>query len=188
MGLTFWSKFTIVVSLLIVLSGQGFDDSMTDLGSKDNLLIMHRCWIQELSEFDKISSKKAACDIKAFLTRATDIFRKPYAEKAEEHPRRSVFCGSVNKASFLLDETGNRRFWVIPVAPKIKAIDLQKLAKEKDGIWATAIEAYRSHQQWWLTPEEAEQSLLNNEQFEVADTWESEIFEYLKFSSETTVC
>ena len=174
-------------SFFAVLGGQGFDDSMTDLGSKDNLLIMHRCWIQELSKFDKLFSKRAAAKIKAFLTRSTDIFRKPYAEKAEEHPRRSVFCGSVNDTSFLLDEAGKRRFWVIPVPSKIKAIDLEQLAKEKDGIWATAIEAYRSHQQWWLTPEEAEQLLFNNEQFEVADTWESEIADYLEIKDEISI-
>ena len=169
------------------LGGQGYDDSMSDLGSKDSLLIMHRCWIQELSEFDKISSKKAAGEIKAFLTRTTDVFRKPYGEKAESYPRRSVFCGSVNKNSFLLDETGNRRFWVIPIPPQITALDITLLAKEKDGIWATAIEAYQSGEIWWLTHNENKLAMVNNEKFEVVDEWETEIADYLDDKTETSI-
>ena len=174
-------------SFFAVLGGNGYDDSMSDLGSKDSLLIMHRCWIQELSEFDKISSKKAAGEIKAFLTRKTDVFRTPYGYKAEEYPRRSVFCGSVNKNSFLLDETGNRRFWVIPVDPHIKAIDCQLLASEKDGIWATAIEAYHKGNIWWLTPEESKLAQINNEKFEVVDEWETEVADYLEGRTETSI-
>lgn len=174
-------------SFFQTLGGEGFDDSMSDLGSKDSLLVMHRCWIQELSEFDKISSKKAAGEIKAFLTRTTDVFRKPYGEKAESYPRRSVFCGSVNKNSFLLDETGNRRFWVIPISIKILAISLSLLSKERDGIWATAVEAYKSGAMWWLTPQENKLAMANNEKFEVTDVWETEVADYLDDKTEISI-
>ena len=170
-----------------ILGGIGFDSSMPDLGSKDSLLILHRCWVQELSEFEKVTSKKAAAEIKAFLTNATDIFRKPYGEKTEEHPRRSVFCGSVNKATFLLDETGNRRFWIIPIPPSVTKINTMLLAKERDDIWASAVQAYQEGQIWHLTPEEERQVTVNNERFEVTDEWESEIEDYLDNQVQTSI-
>jgi predicted P-loop ATPase len=50
------------------------DDSLQDLSSKDAFLILHKCWIQELGEFERISSKRAAGEIKAFLSRPLPSF------------------------------------------------------------------------------------------------------------------
>jgi hypothetical protein len=174
-------------SFFSTLGGQWFDDSLQDLSSKDAFLILHKCWIQELGEFERISSKRAAGEIKAFLSRQSDCFRKPYAREAIEYPRTSVLCGSVNKLSFLLDETGNRRFWIIPVGEECKAIDLDLLAKERDGIWAAAVQAYRRGEQWWLTSQEQYLSSVNNERFELVDEWQVEVEHYLDSRDEVSV-
>jgi predicted P-loop ATPase len=174
-------------SFFSTLGGQWFDDSLQDLSSKDAFLILHKCWIQELGEFERISSKRAAGEIKAFLSRQSDCFRKPYAREAIEYPRTSVLCGSVNKLSFLLDETGNRRFWIIPVGEECEAIDLDLLAQERDAIWAAAVQAYRHGEQWWLTSQEQYLSSQNNERFELVDEWQVEVEHYLDSRDEVSV-
>jgi predicted P-loop ATPase len=162
------------------LGGTWFDDSLSDLGNKDSLLILHKCWIQELGEFEKISSKRAAGEIKAFLARRSDCFRKPYGREAQDHARMFVLCGSVNKLGFLLDETGNRRFWIIPLGDGIDKIEINLLAQERDAIWAGAVQAYRRGEQWWLTDQEQYLSSQNNERFELMDEWQPEVETYIQ--------
>ena len=50
-----------------------------------------------------------------------DSIRKPYAREPVTKARTTVFCGTTNKAEFLNDDTGFRRWWVIPVTKKIEA-------------------------------------------------------------------
>jgi putative DNA primase/helicase len=60
-----------------------------------------------------------------------------------------VFCATVNDHNFLVDTTGNSRWWVIPVI-KINyahGIDMQQLFAQ------LAIDFHRSAK-WWLTSEE----------------------------------
>jgi len=170
-----------------ILGGQWFDNSLGDIGNKDSYLVLHLSWIHELGEFDRITSKKAAGEIKDFLTRQNDVFRKPYGREALSHPRRSAICGSVNKNSFLLDETGNRRFWIIPIPETLKRIDIEMLAKERDGIWASAVDAFLNKEQWWLTDEQEDESSANNILFEIHDEWESDIGYHLDACTEVSV-
>src|SRR5699024_12009181 len=45
-----------------------------------------------------------------------DRFRAAYGGNAEDRPRQAVLFGTTNESSgFLLDTTGNRRFWPIHV-------------------------------------------------------------------------
>jgi predicted P-loop ATPase len=162
-----------------ILGGAWFDDSIEDISKEDSLLILDRCWIQELGEFERITSKRAAGEIKVFITRQKDVFRKKYEREASDHPRRCALCGSVNKSSFLLDETGNRRFWILPIPESLGKLNLEWLEAERDGIWASAVDAYLAGEQWWLTPDEAALSRENNKLFDVHDEWESEIEHYL---------
>lgn len=163
-----------------VLGGTWFDDSIKDINADDALLTLDRCWIHELAEFERVTKKKEVEDIKAFVTRRNDIFRRKYDREASEHPRRSALCGSVNKLSFLLDETGNRRFWIIPIPETIERIDIEQLAQERDAIWASAVDAFLAGELPMLSPQMEAQSAINNKQFEIGDTWESEIEAYLQ--------
>ena len=97
------------------LGGHFFSDALRDCQSKDDLMVLHRSWIMEWAELDHITNKRQAGLIKAFLSQSTDMFRVPYGKTAEVFPRRGIIVGSTNSDEFLVDETGNRRFWVIPV-------------------------------------------------------------------------
>lgn len=167
-------------SFFHTLGGEWFDDSLEEISSKDGYLILNKCWIQELAEFDKISSKNHAGKLKAFVTRKDDTFRAPYDRHAKNHPRKFVFCGSVNKFEFLFDDTGNRRFWVIPLAEGLRKINIEQLRKERNGIWASAMDAFRRGDIWHLTNGEEIASEQNNQLFETSDAWQDEIENYIE--------
>lgn len=61
------------------------------------------------------------------------------------------------------------------------------LRKERDGIWAAAVAAYKSGERWWLSKEETNLSEQNNENFQIVDEWESAIADYTKFLDRTSV-
>ena len=168
-------------SFFRALGGEFFDDSIKDIPTDDAHLTLNSCWIAELAEFDRITQKKEASDIKHFITQRKPRFRKKYDREISEHPRRTVICGSVNKnPQFLLDETGNRRFWVIPVPDSVLTIDIERLTAERDGIWATALAAHLAGEIPMLDREFELLSEENNKRFEASDEWESDIAAYLK--------
>jgi putative DNA primase/helicase len=60
-----------------------------------------------------------------------------------------VFCASVNEDCFLIDPTGNSRFWTLPLV-KIDYqhdIDMQQ-------VFAQLYEEFKKGATWWLTPVE----------------------------------
>jgi predicted P-loop ATPase len=125
----------------ILAGGIYFDDSLGAVSDKDERLKMHRAWFVEWSELETIFSRRDVSATKGFLSSAVDMLRPPYHRDTQDFPRASIIVGSTNKDEFLSDETGNRRFWVIPVKKKI---DVDLLAQERDAIWAAAVLAYKS--------------------------------------------
>jgi putative DNA primase/helicase len=105
-----------------------------DPHSKDDVAKVTRYWITELGEIDSTVRKADVGALKGFLSDQADVYRRPYKEVTESFVRRTLFAASVNPQHFLRDNTGNRRFWVVPVERMrvfdedgIRAIDLQQL-------------------------------------------------------------
>lgn len=169
-----------------------FSDALRDIQSKDDLMVLHRSWIMEWAELDHITGKRQAGVIKAFLSQSTDMFRVPYGKATEVFPRRGIIVGSTNRDEFLVDETGNRRFWVIPVKATHKnPIDLDGLMKEVDAIWASAVHAYQNDEPYALSIEEEEQVNAENSKYTMGDPWKGPIEAWLnqpqnKFKDVTT--
>jgi predicted P-loop ATPase len=145
---------------------------------------MHRAWFVEWSELETIFSRRDVSATKAFLSSSVDALRPPYHRDTQDFPRASIIVGSTNKDEFLSDETGNRRFWVIPVKKKI---DVELLAQERDAIWAAAVLAYKSGEKWWLTPEEDDFLAEANQGWLATDVWESAILNHLEDKSTCTI-
>jgi predicted P-loop ATPase len=161
------------------LGGLWFSDALRDIGSKDDLMVLHRSWIMEWAELDHITGRKHAGQIKAFLTQQTDMFRAPYQRATESFPRRSIIVGSTNRdTGFLVDDTGNRRFWVIPVTAT-PHISVDGLLLERDAIWAAAVAAYRNGEPNHLSREHAQQVDAENETYLVDSPWKAAIQEWL---------
>lgn len=164
-----------------VLGGEFFSDSLKDISSKDDLMILHRSWIMEWAELDYITGKKHAGQIKAFLSQHTDTFRVPYGKATEQFPRRGIIVGSTNKTTgFMVDETGNRRFWVIPTPLNTqKPIDTAALALERDSIWAAAVLAYRAGETCFLSSEQEVAVADENAEYLVSNPWQPAIEKWL---------
>jgi len=161
-----------------------FTDNLSEANEKDEKLKLRRYWILEFSEFETAYKRKEVEQLKAFLSSRIDSLRRPYGRAIEDFPRTSVFVGSTNRQEFLHDPTGERRYWVIPVSKKIP---IQMLEEERDRIWAGAVAAYKSGEQWWLTPEEDELLAQANKNWQSSDTWEVDVLSYLQDKSICTV-
>lgn len=134
-------------------------DHHLDAGNKDSLITALSHWIVEIGELDS-SFKKDIARLKGFLTGDKDKIRIPYARTNSEFPRRTVFAATVNENNFLVDATGNSRFWTISVV-KVNynhGIDMQQL-------WAQMATYFHAGEQWWLTPEEDAQLDLQNKEY-----------------------
>lgn len=175
---TFWA----------VLGGTFFSDSLKDIGNKDDLMILARSWIMEMSELDHITSRKQAGQVKAFLSQSTDIYRVPYGKNTEVFPRRGIIVGSTNRDNFLMDETGNRRFWCIPVTKNINdPIDTPNLLLERDGIWSAATRMYKEGVTNFLPSDLELQVEEQNTDYLVASPWQKAIAEWLTMNPFETI-
>ena len=162
-----------------ILGGKWFDDSFgSNVESAKSLMTLHRCWIQEWAEFDQITGKHDFNAIKDFLTRQTDNFVRQYGRDSIEHPRMSVMAGSINPQAFLKDATGDRRFWVIPLA-KGWIVPVDRLRSERDQIWAAAVQAYKNGESRYLDREQYAHHQKINQQFRDEDIWLSTIENWL---------
>ena len=160
------------------LAGPFFSDALGDVSSKDDLLVLFRSWIMEWAEIDSVTSKKHAGHIKAFLSRSTDFLRVPYGKAVEEWPRTSIIVGSSNKESGLLfDDSGNRRFHVIPCT--VESIDLDSLQLERDAIWSAAVTAWKNKESHFLSFEQENQIEKENLGYMVDSPWLTVINQWL---------
>jgi len=155
-------------------SGPWFSDTALDLRSKDAYQAIRGVWIYELAELAATRPRDAET-VKAFLSAPTDRYRPPYGRSIIESHRQCVFVGTTNEASFLRDVTGARRFWPVTVG----AIDIPGIIRDRDLLWAEAVEAYRAGEEWWLTREEDETLRDAHSKYQHEDPWEVIVDEWL---------
>ena len=91
---------------------------------KDTLRRCGSNWIVELGEIET-TFKSDKEKLKSYITDETDLYRLPYGRADVHLARRASFIGTCNSTQYLIDETGNRRFWTVPV----EHIDLDALAR-----------------------------------------------------------
>ena len=169
-------------SFWAILGGPFFSDALGDISDKDDVMKLHRSWIMEWAELDHIMSRKHAGTVKAFLTQSTDVIRVPYGKAMEEFPRRGIIVGSTNRTTgFLVDDTGNRRFWVIPTSrTEQNPIETTELLEQRDAIWAAAVKAYRRGELSYLSHELAIAVTTENQQHQVDAPWRAPIEAWLQ--------
>lgn len=156
-------------TLLRTLFGKDwFTDEVDALGSKDSAMQLRGVWGVELAELASVN-RSDAHSTKAFLTRRDDRFRPPYGKHVISVPRQCVFIGTTNKDTYLIDDTGNRRFWTV----RCDHLYPDDLAKVRDQLWAEAVHIYRAGEQPFLDDslsEEIEQAQMQRE-VASADPW-----------------
>lgn len=129
--------------LLSILADKWFCDSfsltMRD-GSKYETAAM--AWIIEIPELNGMN-KATVESAKAFISSTNDKYRRAYAVSVEENPRHCVFAATTNEAFFLKGDTGNRRWWVVPLSGKSSPGNwADKLKANILQIWAEAYHYY----------------------------------------------
>jgi putative DNA primase/helicase len=163
-------------ALRTLAGAEFFTDDIAELGSKDSVMQTRGVWIIELGELDAMTRGELS-RVKAFMSRQVDRIRPPYGRRVIEAPRECVFAGTVNKDTYLKDETGGRRFWPV----KCGAIKISELRRDRDQLWAEARERFRAGDTWWLD----NQGLMESAAEEVearyeGDPWDALISEWLK--------
>lgn len=140
-------------SLLAAVMGRGwYSDTTIAITGKDAYDNLEGVWIQEIGELS--SFKKAEVEqVKAYISKTSDRYRKAYERNAGEYLRQNIFIGTSNDSLPLRDDTGNRRFWIVESHQKAKTAspDLLKLFKavnpnadtEIGKLWAEALYYYR---------------------------------------------
>jgi putative DNA primase/helicase len=149
------------------LGGEWFTDTDMDLGSKDAYLLLGASWIVEWGELNTLT-KSSKERVKGFLSANEDVFRRPYSRGVERLPRTAVVVGSTNERVILHDETGSRRFWVLPVG---STVDVDALRPLRDQIWAEARARFESGEKWWLERDEDRQRAEAAQAYEAEDPW-----------------
>lgn len=150
------------------LAPQGTDwictGRVVDPHNRDSIQQVTSFWLSELGELDATFKKADVVAMKAFITQSEDVYRSAYARQAEKIPRRTMMAASVNPKMFLVDETGNRRWWVISVrALKWNhGIEMQQL-------WAQVADMVKSGESWWLSQDEMAMLNTSNMDHEIVE-------------------
>lgn len=113
---------------------------------RDSVFQATKSLITELGELGSTTRRADVDALKAFISRPADTLRRPYAATENVYRRRTVFIGTVNGTGFLTDDTGNRRFWVLPVsacAPLEPGFARQ--------LWAEYLDRYQRGERWFLS-------------------------------------
>lgn len=136
---------------LRILAGNDYftESSAQSLADKDAAIQLKGKWIVEFSELAGLKTN-AIEEVKSFLTRRIDNYRPPYGKHTIDALRSCVFAGTTNETSYLLDSTGNRRWW--PVWCTRANVD--ELAAIRNDLWGEAVSLYHAGEQWHLTRDE----------------------------------
>lgn len=151
-----------------------YEGAITD--DKDVKIVLAKSFLAVDDELESLTKKQHET-IKAIITSENTRVRAPYKRFESTYARRCSFAGSVNRRSFLNDETGNRRFPVIPVGGHIDLAALRKI--NIDNVWSQAKALYKQGAEYWFTQRDLEAITAWNEAFTVSNQYDDLIQKYV---------
>jgi len=175
LGKTLWFK-----RLADFNKGWLCEGATLDPKDKDSVKKAVSHWIVELGELESTFKKADINQLKAFITSRSDEMRLPYDRSFTNYQRRTAFFASVNEPEFLMDGSGNRRFWCIKVTDidPHHGIDMQQMwAEVKATLYQPGVK------NWYLTKEEREMLQESNEGFRTQGAVEDLLLQHVDFDA-----
>jgi predicted P-loop ATPase len=170
-----------------VLGGEWFSDNLPDItNGREASQHLRGKWLIEVSEMHALNKAEATL-LKSFISRTVERYRPSYGRQEIHEPRQCVFVGTTNEDQYLKDPTGGRRFW--PVKTGVTGrINLDLLARNRDQLFAEAVDNYQNEGTWWPDAQ-FEREFLKPEQAarRVGDIWEDRIDEFLVGKNRVTI-
>lgn len=153
------------------------DGAFLDPSNKDSVLQLAQYWIAELGELDSIFQKSAIGRLKSFITMQFDVVRCPYAKKSIRLSRRSAYVATVNESSYLVDDTGNRRWWTV----ECLNIDMDTLPNMQQ-VWAEVFCLWKEGHNTFLPLDLQSKVDKSNKDFEKSCPLEETLLSYYNYS------
>ena len=142
-------------TLISIMGGDYYKDGLTSMEGKEGREQIRGNHLIEIGELDGMKRSELSA-VKQFLTATDDEYRPAYGSRNIKLPRQCVFFGTTNEQYFLKDDTGNRRFPIIPIIPELRkhgAYWFDSLRAERDQIWAEAVAQWKKGQKLYLPME-----------------------------------
>jgi predicted P-loop ATPase len=154
-----------------------YSETGVAIGDKDSYQALHGVWIFLFDELDSLK-RGDLTKTKNFISAMKDHYRPSYGRAARDFLRQNVFAGSTNELDYLVDRTGNRRYWPFRV---VGVIDLAGLARDRDLLWAEALHRFRDGEPWHVDTAELRALCEAEQEIRVhADPWEQMVAAWLQ--------
>ncbi|HEU5366667.1 MAG TPA: VapE domain-containing protein [Hanamia sp.] len=176
-GKTSWVKSLDPLNRGAIRNSPIKEGMLLDPANKDSVITCASHWIVELGELDATFKKADIARIKSYVTSQIDIVRFPHARKNSRLPRRTVFFASVNESEYLIDDTGNRRWWTI----EVESIDLNH-GFDMQQVWAEVYQLWLEDPKISLSQEELNSLNNLNAEHEQIDPFEEKVKTYFDWS------
>lgn len=165
-----------------ILGGDWYNDSIQTFTGKEAAEQLRAAWIVEIPEVDRFSGRFEASAVKQFITRRDDIYRVPFERRTTPHPRRCAFIATTNAADFLVDATGNRRWWIVRCAATQaeRGEDLEQLRRDRDQVWAEAVALWRAGEPLTLDGDIFAEAGRQQESAVTEDPWQGIVEEFAR--------
>lgn len=154
-------------------------DEQVNLYDKDHTLLLANKFIWTIDEFGSTLKSSDRNKVKAFLTKNSTEARAPYARHSMVLPRMCSHAATVNDKSFLTDETGNRRYLVLP----IESLDWETINEIKyDMLWGEIYSSMLEHGEaaYVLSKDDIALQAVTNSAAEVIDPLEELLQQWLE--------
>lgn len=138
-------------SLVRKLAHGWHSESLVTVQGKDAMEHIQGFWLIELGELAAI--RKADFElVKQFISKQEDSFRAAYGRRTERYPRQCIFIATTNRADFIRDQTGGRRWWPMQVdKERQKMSHFEELTDDVVGqVWAEAVDAFKGGEPLYL--------------------------------------
>ena len=166
-------------SFLQKIGGQWYTDAVTDFSNKDNYDIMLKALI--VNDDEMVASERMSfAETKAFISKTSLRFRKPYMRRTEEFAKNFVLARTTNQREYLKDKTGERRFLPILVNKDKQIKHPMEMQEEViKQIWGEAVTLYKNGHPLMFDDATEEELNKYRERFMYRDEVEIQVIDYL---------